>query len=263
MARASIICGRRNSTCPHEVRQLWTREYNVSGFSLTPASMAVFAVELHDATSVRLGEVRPNRPTMAAWSVRDTVGTHKVTHPPSQVRWPHMLCPFCLPLGSVWCQGLAAAPQEAVHSLPAAESQEQLWLSLGGETAFLRESGTFCRKIMQMWHGECSREDSAQVWMHTAVVKNWDSITPQILPPMWRCTETLSPFNKRLTSTVNLWEVCKATVGHSEQHLHPQQKLGPISQDRSHPSPRKGMGEDKHEILGLYSKVVQQMMLNP
>lgn len=41
MARASIICGRRNSMCPHEVHQLWTREYNESGFSLTPASMAV------------------------------------------------------------------------------------------------------------------------------------------------------------------------------------------------------------------------------
>lgn len=175
-----------------------------------------------------------------------------------------MLCPFsCLPLGSVWCWGLAAVPQEAVCSLPAAESQEQLWLSLGGETAYLRESGTFSRKIIQTWHGECSREDSAHVWMHRAVVKNGDRITPQSLPPTWCCTGTSLPFNKRLPLIVNLWEVCKTIVGHGEQHLHAQQQLGPISQDRPHPSHREGMGEDKEEILGPYSKVVQQMMPNP
>lgn len=55
--------------------------------------------------------------------------------------------------GSLQCQALLCA-MEPGHSLPAAESQEWLWLLLGGETGvFWRENGKLSKKIIQVHHG--------------------------------------------------------------------------------------------------------------
>lgn len=73
---------------------------------------------------------------------------------------------------------------EPGHSLPVAGSQEWLWLSLGAETGFLRESGKLSKCIVGVrgqagpswqatpWQSEPSREENVHGWASSTVIKN-------------------------------------------------------------------------------------------
>ena len=106
------------------------------------------------------------------------------------MRWPCELHPSSrLPPSIAPVPGIAAVPWEAVHSLPAAGSQEWLWLSLGGEKGFFKRrwkiiqednptaawgSGTRQAALGKLhpWQSEPSWEESVHGWTRRAVVKN-------------------------------------------------------------------------------------------
>lgn len=137
----------------HEMHLLWMEESPVNPIShwplrktLVPSHrrvlpcLHIFVIRGCDGTSVRQWGVRPR-----LWTGRVVHEQHggmlqgKVRLYLSDVRWPWELHPSsCLPPSIARLPGIAAVPWGAVHSLPAAGSQEWLWLSLGGETGFFK-----------------------------------------------------------------------------------------------------------------------------